>query len=72
MDFYSNLLQTIPVNAVTVKRGDFMAEAGTATSSQVQNDLLCAAEMKAVDDVKDAFHEGFLSCHCCQTCSHQR
>jgi hypothetical protein len=28
--------------------------------------------VKAVDDVKDALHEGFLSCHCCQTCSHQR
>ena len=72
MDFYSSLLQTIPIDAAPVHRRDFMAEAETAASGQVQNDLLGAAEMKAVDDVEDAFHKGFLNCHCCQTCSHQR
>ena len=72
VDLHASLLQPVPINAVAVQRGDLMAEAGTATSGQVRNDLLSTAEVQAVDDVKDAFHEGFLSCHCCQTCSHQR
>jgi hypothetical protein len=49
-----------------------MDEVWAAAGGQIQNNLLRASEVKAVNDVEDTFHGKFLICHCCQTYSHQR
>ena len=72
MDFDTCLPESVPINAVAVHRGDFVAEAGTPAGRQIQNNLLCPSEVEAIYDMQDAFHGKFLICHCCQTYSHQR
>jgi hypothetical protein len=67
VDFDTGLHEAIPINAVAVHRGNFMDEVWAAAGGQIQNNLLRASEVKAVNDVEDAFHGKFLICHCCQT-----
>ncbi len=73
MDLDARLAKTVPVNPVAVHRGDLVAKSWTATSGEVENDLLSSPEVEAVDDMENAFHRvGLRALHCCQTYSHQR
>ena len=73
MDLDARLAETVPINPVAVHRGDLMAKSRTATSGEVENNLLSSPEVEAVDDMENAFHRvGLRALHCCQTYSHQR
>lgn len=73
VDIDSSLAQPIPINPVTMHRGDFVPEASAAAGGEIQNDLLCSAEVQTVDDMENSFHgAGWRALHCCQIYSHQR
>ena len=51
MDFNSRLAEALPVNAMAVHRGNLMLKASTAAGGEIQNDLLGATEVEAINDM---------------------
>jgi hypothetical protein len=56
VDFDSSLAQAIPINPAPMHRGDFVPEVTAAAGGEIENDLLCSAEVQAVDDMENSFH----------------
>ncbi len=45
MDFHAGLREAVPIDATPMHRRDFMAKARTTAGSEIQHDLLGAAEV---------------------------